>query len=140
MPSPVLLVLISSSSFTQNSYTERSIAALRQISILNNYLVELPIALANLQSSLRAKTSFSHIQRLHNMLYAYGATVVEIVRRKEFGEWFRDGIDHLRLLSHTQVNSSTRGHRAYWKLWLKSRELLYAISEQDSPLKLYQSE
>ncbi|TCD71903.1 oligomeric, coiled-coil, peripheral membrane protein [Steccherinum ochraceum] len=73
---------------TKNSYTERSIAALRKISVLNNYLVELPTALGSLQNSLRAKTSFSHIQRLHNMLYAYGATVVEIVRRKEFAEFF----------------------------------------------------
>lgn len=39
-----------------------------------------------LQISFRSKTSFSHIERLHKMLYAYGATVVEIVRRKEFGE------------------------------------------------------
>ena len=38
----------------------------------------------NLQASFRGKNSFLHIQRLHNMLYAYGATVIEIVRRKEF--------------------------------------------------------
>jgi len=31
--------------------------------------------------------SFSHIERLHGMIYAYGATVVEIVRRKEFCEF-----------------------------------------------------
>jgi autophagy-related protein 11 len=55
--------------------------------MLNNDLVVLPPSLANLQTSLRGKTSFTHIQRLHNMLYAYGATVVEIVRRKEFGEF-----------------------------------------------------
>ncbi|KAH8103090.1 putative peripheral membrane protein [Cristinia sonorae] len=72
----------------KNSFTEQSISALRQISVLNNYVVELPVALTSLQNSLRAKTSFSHIQRLHNMLYAYGATVVEVVRRKEFASFF----------------------------------------------------
>ncbi|CAL1699479.1 unnamed protein product [Somion occarium] len=72
----------------KNHLTERCINALRHISILNNYIVELPLILSELHASFRAKTSFSHIQRLHNMLYAYGATVVEIVRRKEFAQFF----------------------------------------------------
>ena len=59
---------------------------LRQISALNHDLIELQQLLTSLQGGLKAKTSFSHIQRLHNMLYAYGATVIEIVRRKEFGQ------------------------------------------------------
>lgn len=54
--------------------------------MLNNNIVQIPPTLASLQASFRGKNSFSHIQRLHNMLYAYGATVVEIVRRKEFCE------------------------------------------------------
>lgn len=58
--------------------------ALRQISYLNNDLVSLPSTLSILQADFRAKTNFTHIQRLHNMLYAYGATLAEIVRRKEF--------------------------------------------------------
>jgi autophagy-related protein 11 len=49
-------------------------------------MVHLPPALSMLAASFRAKTSFPHIQRLHNMLYAYGTTVIEIVRRKEFCE------------------------------------------------------
>lgn len=53
--------------------------------MLNNDLMQLPILMGSLQTDLRAKTSFSHIQRLHNMPYAYGATIIEIVRRKEFG-------------------------------------------------------
>jgi autophagy-related protein 11 len=44
--------------------------------------------MASLQTSFRGKNSFVHIQRLHNMLYAYGATVIEIVRRKEFAAFF----------------------------------------------------
>lgn len=68
----------------QNTYTERLIDSLRQISILNDDVVRIPAALTSLQANFKVKNSFSHIQRLHNMLYAYGATVVEIVRRKEF--------------------------------------------------------
>ncbi|KZT07122.1 putative peripheral membrane protein [Laetiporus sulphureus 93-53] len=72
----------------KNSYTELCISTLRQISTLNNDLVELPALLTGLQTASKAKTSFSYIQRLHNMLYAYGSTVVEIVRRKEFARFF----------------------------------------------------
>jgi autophagy-related protein 11 len=68
----------------QNIYTHRCLTVLHNISSLNNELVHLPPALSALQSSFRGKTSFSHIQRLHTMLYAYGATIIEIVRRKEF--------------------------------------------------------
>ncbi|KAJ7445227.1 putative peripheral membrane protein [Mycena galericulata] len=72
----------------KNAYTQQCIGALRTISVLNNDMVQIPPTLANLQSSFRGKNSFSHIQRLHNMLYAYGATVIEIVRRKEFARFF----------------------------------------------------
>ncbi|KAL0959683.1 hypothetical protein HGRIS_011381 [Hohenbuehelia grisea] len=73
---------------SKNEYTEHCVALLQRISGLNNELVQLPGTLANLQTSFRNKTSFTHIQRLHNMLYAYGATVIEIVRRKEFSQFF----------------------------------------------------
>lgn len=66
--------------------TEQCITALRHISVLNVDLVQLPGMMSNLQADFRVKNSFAHIQRLHNMLYAYGATLIEIVRRKEFGE------------------------------------------------------
>ncbi|KAJ7909637.1 putative peripheral membrane protein [Mycena leptocephala] len=72
----------------KNAYTQQCIGALRTISVLNNDMIQIPPTLANLQSSFRGKNSFSHIQRLHNMLYAYGATVIEIVRRKEFSRFF----------------------------------------------------
>jgi autophagy-related protein 11 len=72
----------------KNAYTEQCIGVLRQISALNIDIVQLPTTLSNLQSKFRAKNSFSHIQRLHNMLYAYCATIVEIVRRKEFAHFF----------------------------------------------------
>lgn len=72
----------------KNAYTQQCLTALRQISVLNNDIVQIPPSLAALQASFRGKNSFSHIQRLHNMLCAYGATVIEIVRRKEFSRFF----------------------------------------------------
>lgn len=78
----------------QNDYTEQCIEALRRISTLNVDLVQLPTALSQLQTKFRTKTNFSHIQRLHNMLYSYGATVIEIVRRKEFGEGLIYGLSN----------------------------------------------
>ncbi|TFK67866.1 hypothetical protein BDN72DRAFT_73954 [Pluteus cervinus] len=73
---------------TKNAYTESCITILRHIGILNTDIVQLPPMLADLQASFRAKNSFPHIQRLHNMVYAYGATIIEIVRRKEFSQFF----------------------------------------------------
>ncbi|KAF8527616.1 hypothetical protein BU17DRAFT_39351, partial [Hysterangium stoloniferum] len=72
----------------KNKSTALCIRALRHISHLNNDLMVLPQILSTLQSDFRAKTNFSHIERLHKMLYAYGATLVEIVRRKEFARFF----------------------------------------------------
>ncbi|KAH9478358.1 Autophagy-related protein 11 [Psilocybe cubensis] len=72
----------------KNLYTRQCLTVLRHIAALNNDIVNVPPALAALVVSFRGKTSFSHIQRLHNMLYAYGATVIEIVRRKEFSRFF----------------------------------------------------
>ncbi|KAL1744863.1 hypothetical protein HDZ31DRAFT_63668 [Schizophyllum fasciatum] len=72
----------------RNKSTAHCIDVLRRIGVLNNEMVKIPGNLSDLQASFRGKNSFSHIQRLHNMLYAYGATVIEIVRRKEFSRFF----------------------------------------------------
>ncbi|GJJ14937.1 hypothetical protein Clacol_009207 [Clathrus columnatus] len=72
----------------KNKSTALCIRSLRHISQLNNDLVSLPNMLSNLQADFRVKTTFTHIERLHKMLYAYGATLVEIVRRKEFSRFF----------------------------------------------------
>lgn len=70
----------------QNSAVELCVNALRKISTLTPDIVQLPSNMAALQADFRGKTNFSHVQRLHNMTYAYGATIIEIVRRKEFCE------------------------------------------------------
>lgn len=108
----------------QNIYTRRCLTVLHHISSLNNEIVHLPPALSALQSSFRGKTSFSHIQRLHTMLYAYGATIIEIVRRKEFCKFLplyyelsRDAI-----VAFMKLDSSTSVLRAFLRLWRKLRE------------------
>ncbi|THV00458.1 hypothetical protein K435DRAFT_818316 [Dendrothele bispora CBS 962.96] len=78
----------------KNSYTHHTLVTLRHIGALNNDLLMIPPGLSALQASFRGgadgkkNPSFSHIERLHGMIYAYGATVVEIVRRKEFCDQF----------------------------------------------------
>ncbi|OJA17862.1 hypothetical protein AZE42_05905, partial [Rhizopogon vesiculosus] len=98
----------------KNAYTEQCIGVLRQISALNIDIVQLPTTLSNLQTKFRAKNSFSHIQRLHNMLYAYGATVVEIVRRKEFAHFFYQRAQSI-LEVMAKVSASERKRRQVYR-------------------------
>ncbi|KAE9395750.1 hypothetical protein BT96DRAFT_1021771 [Gymnopus androsaceus JB14] len=98
----------------KNTFTRQSITALRHISVLNNDMVQIPPALAALQASFRGKNSFSHIQRLHNMLYAYGATVVEIVRRKEFARFFYQRAQNI-LDVMAKLSSSERKRRQVYR-------------------------
>ncbi len=71
----------------QNTFTVHCLRGLRQISALNNDSISLHADLTALQSSFSfgIKNAFPYIQRLHNLVYTYGATVVEVVHRKEFG-------------------------------------------------------
>ncbi|KAH9059022.1 autophagy-related protein 11-domain-containing protein [Lactarius vividus] len=79
---------ISSVVESKNAYTNQCLRAFRQIHTLNAGLVTLPDDFTGLQASLDTKGTFSDIERLHNMVYAYGATMVEVVRRKEFSRLF----------------------------------------------------
>lgn len=99
---------------TQNDFTEQCVGALRRISTLNVDLVQLPATLSQLQAKFRAKTNFSHIQRLHGMLYSYGATVIEIVRRKEFGEGLQVRSITASLTAR-QRDSFINGHNLFWR-------------------------
>jgi autophagy-related protein 11 len=69
----------------QNTFTIHCLHGLRQTNVLNNDLISLPADLTALESSFRTKNTFPDLRRLHNLVYAYGATLIEIVRRKEFG-------------------------------------------------------
>ncbi|KAG8931279.1 oligomeric, coiled-coil, peripheral membrane protein [Tulasnella sp. 417] len=74
----------------KNQLTNHCVHVVRQVSKLQSILADLPSELAALEADLRAKAGFPHLQRLHNMLYFYGATIVEIVRRKEFAKLFTE--------------------------------------------------
>ncbi|KAI9437447.1 hypothetical protein H4582DRAFT_1954670 [Lactarius indigo] len=73
---------------SKNAYTSQCLRAFRQIHTLNAGLVALPDDFTGLQASLETKGTFADIERLHNMVYTYGATMVEVVRRKEFSRHF----------------------------------------------------
>ncbi|KAH8828988.1 putative peripheral membrane protein [Flagelloscypha sp. PMI_526] len=81
----------------KNTYTAHLIQVLQHITILNSTLSQIPDSLVLLQGNIRntvrgtgggGASGFGHIQRLHRMPYAYSATVVEVVRRKEFARFF----------------------------------------------------
>jgi hypothetical protein len=64
---------------------------LRQVASFQTRITELVTPINALDSDLRSKTAFPHLSRLHQLPFAYAATVVEVVRRKEFAtflvEW-----------------------------------------------------
>ncbi|KAF8467125.1 autophagy-related protein 11-domain-containing protein [Russula ochroleuca] len=79
---------VSSITKLKNTSTVHCLHGLRQTNVLNNELISLPADLIALESSFRTKNAFPDLRRLHNLVYAYGATLIEIVRRKEFARLF----------------------------------------------------
>ncbi|OSC97798.1 hypothetical protein PYCCODRAFT_1398207 [Trametes coccinea BRFM310] len=116
----------------KNGYTEQCILTIQRISELNTELVALPSAMSQLQSSFRAKTSFSHIARLHNMLYAYGATIVEIVRRKEFARFFYQRAQSI-LEVMAKLSSNERKRRQAYRNEVQG-ELPFDVKGLDDPV------
>ncbi|PVG01431.1 hypothetical protein CPB86DRAFT_773278 [Serendipita vermifera] len=72
----------------KNRHTRHLLMILRRISNLQSSIAALPSALSGLENDLRVKGGFAHLQRLHGMAFAYGASVIEVVRRREFGRFF----------------------------------------------------
>ncbi|CAO1619834.1 unnamed protein product [Sympodiomycopsis kandeliae] len=70
----------------KNDMAARSLALLGDISSLQSDYAELAATLTAFRGELSSNRvdNFRHLARLNNMLWAYGATIVEIVRRKEF--------------------------------------------------------
>ena len=68
----------------QNSSTEGSLRAYSQINTLGDDIVALTADLTDLRADLGVETSLSELKRLQSVVDAYGTTIVEIVRRKEF--------------------------------------------------------
>lgn len=78
-----VLFLVSAKSRLASDIT----ACLREISRLQSSIAIIPSSITELDSGLSSKSSdFKHLTHLHQMPLAYVATVVEIVRRKEYAK------------------------------------------------------
>ncbi|CAE6533282.1 unnamed protein product [Rhizoctonia solani] len=74
----------------KNRSTEHVFMFLSEVSNVQRMMSTIPETLATLESDFRQKGGFPHLQRLHSMLYMYGATVIEVVRRREFSRFFME--------------------------------------------------
>ncbi|KAH7344781.1 hypothetical protein B0J17DRAFT_624081 [Rhizoctonia solani] len=74
----------------KNRSTEHVFVFLSDVSNVQRLMSTIPETLATLESDFRQKGGFPHLQRLHSMLYMYGATVIEVVRRREFSRFFME--------------------------------------------------
>ncbi|KAJ8518823.1 hypothetical protein ONZ45_g4127 [Pleurotus djamor] len=117
---------------SKNAYTEHCISLLQQIGALNNDLIQIPPALTLLQTGFRSKPSFAHIQRLHNMLYAYGATVIEIVRRKEFSRFFNQRAQSI-LEVMAKLSASEKKRRQVYRGDVHG-QLPFVVGGMDTPV------
>ncbi|CDS00991.1 hypothetical protein [Sporisorium scitamineum] len=74
----------------RNDILERSLHLLIDISAIQSEFTETGSLLAAVDADLHSNKldGFKHLHRLKNMLWAYGATVVEVVRRREFAKHF----------------------------------------------------
>lgn len=63
-----------------------------------------------MSNSSSSKAAFPHLRRLRNLPFAYAATVVEVVRRKEFGQFLDEWTGRLRetLLKFTTTENVKR--------------------------------
>ncbi|KAI8976594.1 hypothetical protein BD414DRAFT_524466 [Trametes punicea] len=116
----------------KNAYTEQCVYTIQRISELNTELIALPAAMTSLQTTFRTKTSFSHITRLHNMLYAYGATITEIVRRKEFARFFYQRSQTI-LEVMAKLSSNERKRRQAYRNEVQG-ELPFEVRSLDDPV------
>ncbi len=74
----------------RNDIVERSLHLLIDISGIQSEFTETGSLLAAVDADLHSNKldGFKHLHRLKNMLWAYGATVVEVIRRREFAKHF----------------------------------------------------
>ncbi|KAF8761167.1 Autophagy-related protein 11 [Rhizoctonia solani] len=78
-------------SYTWTSAPSRTrLFDLSEVADIQRLMSSIPETLATLESDFRQKGGFPHLQRLHSMLYMYGATVIEVVRRREFSRFFTE--------------------------------------------------
>lgn len=91
----------------KNDMMARSLALLGDISSLQSDFADLAAGLAAFDGELHSSRvdGFRHLARLSNILWAYGATVVEAVRRREFSKHF---LDKGHALAELMARVSTR--------------------------------
>ena len=68
---------------------------LRRVALFQARITEIILPLSSLDADLRSKAVFPHLHRLHQLPFAYAASVVEIVRRKEFSTFLLDWTSRL---------------------------------------------
>ncbi|KDQ06894.1 hypothetical protein BOTBODRAFT_192771 [Botryobasidium botryosum FD-172 SS1] len=99
----------------KNLSTANVLRTLHDISHAQSTLATIPATLASLQDDFRAnKGGFPHLARLHHMLYMYGATLVEIIRRKEFGRFFSERAHSLAELM-AKLSTTERKRRQLYR-------------------------
>jgi len=86
--------------YYQNAFTLNLHIHLHAISGQQSVIAELSPQMAVLEESLLstrtlAKTGFPHLERLRNMVYAYGMACIEVVWRKELGGILHGGAGNL---------------------------------------------
>ncbi|KAK8846655.1 hypothetical protein IAR55_005742 [Kwoniella newhampshirensis] len=75
----------------QNEFTLDVHIHLGQVARFESRITELVRPMRQLDTDLKAKVAFPHLDRLHHLPFAYATAVAEVVRRKEYGrllmEW-----------------------------------------------------
>lgn len=82
---------LASMTAVKNDFTLDVHVYLRQIANYQVRMTKLTRPMAELDLDLRQKNAFPHLERLHNLPFAYAASIVELVHRKDFAvalsEW-----------------------------------------------------
>jgi hypothetical protein len=69
----------------KNDFTLDLHIHIKQVAGFQIRIAELTGPLGSVEEELGSKAAFPHLQRLHRLPFAYATTVVEVVRRKEYG-------------------------------------------------------
>ncbi|KAL8292575.1 hypothetical protein RQP46_001187 [Phenoliferia psychrophenolica] len=94
----------------KNAMTRYLVLSMQRISNLQSDISSMPENLGALDHDLRVKTdNFKHLARLEGLIPAYVATVVEVVRRREFGRLLDEHSQSVaQSLSHLSTTERTR--------------------------------
>lgn len=98
---------------TQNDFTLELHLHLSQIAAFQSTITTIVPPLTALDSDLRSKGGFPHLHRLHNLPFAYAATVIEVVRRKEFSQFFLERTSALAEALAKVVNAEKKRRTAH---------------------------